>query len=157
MSTTIVSKLSLKSLKAQPAKNALAPGETRDVAMIYGRTNKCEIVPTGFGDSTRFSGSFEGVNLATGEKQKSARAFLPGIVEDLLAEAVAGLDEGAFVDFGFIVGVQHSEKGNMGYAYTVRPVVELKESDELGHLRNLAENELRALPAPEAKPAKGKK
>lgn len=154
---TLVSKLSLKALKAQPAKNSIEPGKPRDIAHIYGRTNKCETVTSNFGDSTRFSGAFEGVNLATGERFKSSRTFLPNIVEDLLAEAVSGLDEGAFLDFAFVIGVEHSEKGSMGYAYTVRPLVDLKESDELSALRDVSANELRALPAPAAAEAPAKK
>lgn len=155
----IVSKLSLKALNAQPGKNSVKEGEAYDIAHLYGRTNKCETISTNYGDSTRFSGAFEGVNLKTQERAKSSRVFMPSVVEDLLAEAVAGLDEGALLDFAFVIGVEYSEKGSMGYAYTVRPLIELKESDELSVLRGVSDAELKALPAPkqdDATPAKTK-
>lgn len=143
----LVSKLSLKSLKAQPPKNSLKEGEAHDIAVIYGIAGKAEAVQTSFGDSTRFVGDFKGKNLATGEVQRSTKTFLPGIVEEMLAQAVEE-HEGANVEFGFVIGVEFSEKGSMGYAYTVRPVTAVKESDALKHLEDSVEAKLKALPAP---------
>lgn len=143
----LVSKLSLKSLKAQPPKASLAEGDAYDIAVIYGIAGKAEAVQTSFGDSTRFVGDFKGKNIATGEVQRSSKVFLPGIVEEMLANAIEEAD-GANIEFGFIVGVEFSEKGSMGYAYTVKPVMQVKESDALKHLEDSVEAKLKALPAP---------
>lgn len=143
----ILPKLSLKGMKAQPAKNSVEVNKPFDIATIYGIAQKAESVTTTFGDSTRFSGSFKGANLTTGETFRSGKVFLPGIVEEMLADAVADAPDGG-VEFAFVIGVEHSDKGSMGYAYTVRPLTKIKESDALAHLDSLVESSLKALPAP---------
>lgn len=154
----ILPKLSLKGMKAQPAKNSVEADKPFDIATIYGIAQKAESITTTFGDSVRFAGSFKGCNLVTGETFRSGKVFLPGIVEEMLADAVADAPDGG-VEFAFVIGVEHSEKGSMGYAYTVRPLTKIKESDALAHLDSLVESSLKALPAPAAEPSKkgGKK
>lgn len=143
----IVSKLSLKALKAQPPKNSVEDGKPYDIATIYGIASRAESVQTTFGDSTRFVGDFKGANIQTGESCRSTKVFLPGIVEEMLTQAIEE-SEGANIEFAFIVGVEYSEKGSMGYAYTVRPVTQVKESNALAHLEEQVNAKLKALPAP---------
>lgn len=144
----IIAKLSLKAMGATPSKGSLEPGKPVVLAAIYGVANKSEIITTNFGESTRFSGNFEGVNAQTGEIFRSGKAFLPAIVESMLEEAVASVEDGG-VEFAFEIGAEHSEKGNMGYAYTVRPLRKMAESDSLSHLRDEVKSHLHALPAPD--------
>lgn len=150
----VLPKLSLKGLKAQPGKGTVKEGDKYDIATLYGAANRAEVVNTTFGDSVKFSGSFKGRNLLTGKTYRSNKAYLPGVIEDMLAEAVAE-SEGE-VEFAFVIGVEYSEKGNTGYAYTVRPLTKIKESDKLAALESLIEKELKALPAPATKDEKGK-
>lgn len=145
---TVLAKLSLKGMKATPAKGTLQPGDSRDIAVIYGQTTKSEVVTTTFGDSVRFSGNFKGRNIATGDEYRSARCFVPGIIEDMLSDAVADAD-GAPVEFAIVIGAEYSEKGNMGYAFTVRPLTPIKESSVLEHLDSVVNNALKSLPAPD--------
>lgn len=144
----IIAKLSLKAMSATPNKGAIEPGKPVILAAIYGVANKSEVITTNFGESTRFTGNFEGLNVATGEVFRSGKAFLPSIVESLLEEAVNSTDD-AGIEFAFEIGAEHSEKGNMGYAYTVRPLRKMAESDSLSHLRSEVQTHLKSLPAPE--------
>lgn len=146
----IVSKISLKSIGAAPAKGSVQPGKPVTLAAIYGSASRHESVTTTFGDSTRFVGNFEAVNAADGEIFRSGKMFLPSIVEELLRDAVDAVGEGS-VEFALEIGAEHSEKGNMGYAYTVRPLRKMAESDSLAHLRAEVAEKMKALPAPAAK------
>lgn len=148
----LLSKISLKGIEAQPAKHSLKPGDHFGIAAVYGHANKHDTVVTTYGDSTRFYGSFKAINLRTGEQFKAGKIFLPGVVEELLADAIDQLgDDGSTnVEFAFEIGVEYAEKGNTGYAYTVKPLVEIKESEPLTALENHVLGKLKALPAPEA-------
>lgn len=148
----LLSKLSLKGMKAQPPKHSLKEGEAFPIATFIGTARAHETVDSPYGDSTRILGNFEGINLRTGEVFRANKAFLPEVIESILVEGIDTLDPDdpkASIEFALEIGVQHSEKGNMGYAYTVKPLVPLKENDSLGHLRAHAEAVLKALPAPQ--------
>lgn len=145
---TIVAKLSLKAMKAAPARNSVEDGKPIVIAYIYGAASKHEVVESAFGDSTRFVGNFEGENMA-GETFRSSKCFLPSVVEDLLCEAIDNAPEGAAVEFGFEIGAQYSEKGNTGYAYTVKPIAKFAKSDALASLRSQIHAVMKALPKPE--------
>lgn len=149
---TLLSKLSLKGLKAQPLKNSVKDGAPFAIAYLYGHANKHNIITTPFGDSVRFVGSFKGVNATTGEAYRSGKLFMPSIIEEMVADAIDNSD--GPVEFAFEIGVEYSEKGNMGYAYTVKPLVEIKESEPLQRLDGLVQGKLKALRAPAAAPEK---
>lgn len=148
----LLSKLSLKGMGAQPKARSLKEGDKFAIAAIYGSANRHDVASSTFGDSVRFMGDFEGITIATGKRFRSGKAFLPGIVEDILADAINGLDQEkgqTSVEFAFEIGVEYSEKGNTGYQYTVKPLVKLAQSDALAHLRDTVGTALKALPAPE--------
>lgn len=151
MSAKLVSKISIKSVGAQPAKNSIKEGERKNLMAIYGRAAKHETVTTNFGDSERFKGNFEATNVETGEVFKSTSCFLPGIVADILADGIDTVD-GA-VEFAFLIGAEFSEKGSTGYAFTVEPIRELSEEDSLAALRGEIQTKLKALPAPSQRAA----
>lgn len=146
----LVAKLSLKAMGAQPKPHSVGEGEKRVIAAMYGSASKHDVVNTTFGDSTRFHGQFEGVNAATGEIFRSTKLFVPQVVEDILRDAVDQLEDGASVDFALEIGVEHSAKGNTGYAYTVKPLTKVQVSDALQSLRDLTAKALASLPAPNA-------
>ena len=153
----LIAKLSMKGMGAQPAVRSVEKGESYAIAHLYGSASKHDVVTTTFGDSVRFLGNFEGVNVKTGEHYRAGKAFLPSIVSEILADAVDKLEDGQSVDFAFEIGVEYSEKGNTGYSYTVKPLVKLQESDSLSHLRELSQKAMAALPAPsKTEPEKGK-
>ncbi|AAX45597.1 ssDNA binding protein [Enterobacteria phage PR4] len=148
----IVSKLTLKTIGAQPKPHSVK--ENTALASIYGRVRGKKVGQSTFGDFIKFEGEFEGVNIATGEVFRSGALILPKVLESLLAGAVDGENT---VDFAVEIWAKPSEKGNTGYEYGVKPLIEPAASDELAALRNQVKA---ALPAPaageaaaEAKPA----
>lgn len=159
--TKLVSKLSMKGIGAQPPRHSIAEGEHKIIAVIYGHAHKHDVVTTTFGDSVRFHGAFKALNSSTGEYYSAGKCFLPDVVTELLVNAIDNMPESATsVEFALEIGVEYSEKGNTGYVYTVRPLVELKESEPLLALEQVVLANMKALPAPEEKaekPAKGKK
>lgn len=144
----LLSKISMKGIGAQPPRGFVSkenPGPI-PLAMLYGRTSRYTIGNSTFGEFTKFGGSFEAVNVATGAAYRSGNILLPRIVEDLLRGALDDReDQNAALEFSLEVGVKYADTAT-GYEYTVRPLVELAQSDELSHLRESAQ---KALPAPE--------
>lgn len=156
----LLSKISIKGIGAQPKASEVPEGsQPIRLAVLYGRTNGYTVGQSSFGEFTKFRGSFEAVNARTGEEFKSGAILLPRVVEDLLREALDSReDDNAALDFALEIGVKNSS-APIGYEYTVKPLTELKVSDELLSLRQIA---TKALPAPtnsepDAKAAKGKK
>jgi hypothetical protein len=140
----LISKLSMKGIGAQPKKNSLTEGESKNIAIVIGRVSKYEVGQSTFGEFTKFRGSFEATNVETGKVYKSGACFLPQVVEALLVDAVDNAPDNSAVDFALAIGVKFSETAT-GYEYTVEPLTELKEADELTALRQVA---MKALPAP---------
>ncbi|WYA79124.1 ssDNA binding protein [Salmonella phage PKJ.Ry.20.3] len=138
----IVSKLTLKTIGAQPKPHSVK--ENTALASIYGRVRGKKVGQSTFGDFIKFEGEFEGVNIATGEVFRSGALILPKVLESLLAGAVDGENT---VDFAVEIWAKPSEKGNTGYEYGVKPLIEPAASDELAALRNQVKA---ALPAPAA-------
>jgi hypothetical protein len=145
--THLVSKIAMKTIGAQPKKNSLEEGESKELAIIYGRASKYEVGQSTFGEFTKFRGTFEAVNAETKDLYKGGACFLPDVVTSLLVDALDNSD-GAPVDFALQIGCRFST-APMGFEYTVSPLTETKESDELTALRGVA---LQALPAPEKVP-----
>ena len=165
----IIGKISLKGIGAQPAANSVT--DSHDVAHIYGTARRFLIGTTTYGDYTKFQGDFEAVNTSNGETFRSNSLVLPELVEKMLVAAllaegakagkvktqntpeVAGGEAQAPVEFAFAIGVRKTEtkEGSVsrGYEYTIRPLIQLKGADPLAHLRD----QVKALPAPNAKPA----
>lgn len=152
----IVAKISLKSIGATPTKGSVEAGKPITIAALYGTVHKHETVTTTFGESERFVGNIEAVNAITGEVFRSGKMFVPSVVEELLASAVDSIDDGS-VEFALEIGAEHSEKGNMGFAYTVKPLRKMAEADSLAHLRAEVADKLKALPAPATEKAGKKK
>lgn len=138
----IVSKLTLKTIGAQPKPHSVK--ENTALASVYGRVRGKKVGQSTFGDFIKFEGEFEGVNIATGEVFRSGALILPKVLESLLAGAVDGENT---VDFAVEIWAKPSEKGNTGYEYGVKPLIEPAASDELAALRNQVKA---ALPAPAA-------
>lgn len=134
---SLVSKITLKSIGVQPKPQTIKENDAeKPLCVIYGRVQKYDIATSNFGESGRFHGAFEAVNAATGELFKSGKAFLPGVVESLMMDAVNAADGGS-VDFALEIGVKPANSAT-GYEYTVRPLQKLAVSDELQALRDIA-------------------
>lgn len=140
---TLVSKLTIKTLKAQPASGSIT--EPKMIATLYGRCNDKKVGTSDYGEFVRFKGEFEGVNADTGETYRAGAMIVPGILESLLDSAIA-VNENNAVDFAVEVWVEPSERSMTGYTYSIKPLIQPEESDALAELRNLAKGKL---PAPE--------
>lgn len=143
---SIVSKLTVKTMKAQPKKHSVK--EPMHVATIYGRCNSKKAGSSDFGEFIRFMGEFEGVSVATGEIFRSGELIVPKTLEALLNDAVV---EDASVDFAVDIWVEPSEASITGYIYIVKPLIKPAESDALAELRKIAQDAQKTLPAPDKK------
>lgn len=144
---TKVSKLSLHTMKAVPKRNSVEKEKPVLAGVIYGVATKHDIAETGFGESVRFHGNFEGVNAAGG-LFRSSKAFLSGQSEEALIDALDSVPDGVGIEFSFQYTAVHSERGNLGYQYAVEMLRPISPADSLGHLRDVALKALASVPAP---------
>lgn len=144
---SLISKLTVKTMKAQPARHSVK-AETM-VATIYGRCTDKKVGTSDHGEYIRFLGEFEGVNADTGAVFRSGELIVPKTLESLLNGAVDG--EGSTVDFAVEIWVEPNEASITGYSYTIKPLVKPAESDALAELRQLAATQQKQLAAPEKK------
>ncbi len=139
VNTTLVSKLTLKAIGAQPKRGSFGTEEdqkpAKTLARIFGRALKWDTVTTQLGESYRFHGVFEGINMETGEVFKSGKVFLPGVVASILAAEIDNAD-GRDIDFAYEIGGRWAN-GDFGYEYTVKPIIETATADPLAALRNM--------------------
>lgn len=155
----LLAKITVKTVGAQPKPKSVSA--YIDLCAIYGILRKYTIGQSAYGEFIKFNGDIEAKNLDTGEVFKSGSLILPGIIAGVLQGAVDGNPD-SDVEFGVIVGVKPSEKGNTGYEYTIKPLMEVKEADALIALRGMVDSKLKALPSPnkpdhEEKKGNGKK
>lgn len=107
---------------------------------------------TNFGPYLDFRGQFEAVNLETGEVLRGSRMIMPSLIEQELSAALeeAKQTDGGVVLAAFTVGVEPSERGTMGYAYTLS-VAEIggdEVADPFAGFREVANKALPAIAAP---------
>lgn len=161
MTAQIVNKISLKTIKAQPKPHSFVEGKgddakilpPRQLATIYGVASGYTIKQTAYGDSFQFNGSFEAVNIETGEVFKSGRVFVPGPLTSLFVGALDTAD-GKPIEFALEIIGKHADN-DYGYGFDVKPLIELREADNLSKLREVSR---KALPDPvKAAPAKAKR
>ena len=168
-------KISMKSIGVQP--KAGQPIVDGPVAHIYGSARNYLVGSSTYGEFTKFRGDFEAVNLSTGENYRSQNLLLPDIAAGLLVAALhaAGAKHGttktattpenpgepatAPVEFAIEIGVRKTasnKPGGRGYEFTLRPLVETRDSDPLAALRKHVKEHFmtgsvadkKALPAP---------
>lgn len=145
MATKIVQKLTVKTMGAQPKPHSVK--EATDLVQMYGVIRGSEVGTSNFGDFVKFKGEFEGVNLESGEVVRSSVLILPKMLENILKDSLPTGDDvtGLNVQVAVVIGVEPSEKGNTGYAFTVKPLIEPEVSDELAGLRGLASKRVEEL------------
>jgi len=99
------------------------------------------------GEWTKLKGNFEATNAKTGEVYVSANAFLPTVVNDLVASAVKA---GGTVQFAYRIGTKPNDSV-VGYEYTVQQLIEAEPVSVIEEIR--ARMSGKAIAAP----TKGKK
>ena len=165
-------KISLKSIGVQPKTGQ--PITEGPVAHIYGSARNYLVGTSTYGEFVKFRGDFEATNLATGESYRSANLLLPDIASTLLITALhaAGAKHGtvktattaenpgepatAPVEFAIEIGIRKTKNdkpGGAGYEFTLRPLIETRDSDPIAALRKHVKehgNDKKSLPAPAA-------
>lgn len=126
-------------------------GAERVVLTAYGRADKFELgqntLPSGdVSDYIRFRGQFAAYagELGDGDEFRSGVMILPEVAGNLLAGLLEPEDV-ASVNFGFIVGIKHTETP-IGYEYFATPLMESAEdTDPLAAIKGQVQA---ALPKP---------
>lgn len=155
--TAMLTKMSLATLNPSFKKGHLkalveASSEPVFTGRLIGSVRAKDVVKTTFGDSIKFIGTFQGYG-ADGGVSVAPVCYLPAPVDQLLADQinVHTDDKGKLkgnVDFAFDVYAV-VDKGESGYKYVVKNLVETKVAEPLAALVG----SLGALPKPFALPA----
>ncbi len=153
-----ISKISLKSIGAQPAAHSIKTQTL--LAHIYGNADRMLNGASTFGTFVKFIGTFEAINMQTGESFRSSNLLAPPILQDEIVNALlaAGAKAGktktptsaqedgtpatAPVEFAVAISarpVENKSGVGVGYEYTITPLVPFKDADTLNHLRAAAQ------------------
>lgn len=121
------------------------------LAKIFGKAHGVKTGQSDHGEWVAFLGAFGAI--VTDEKgeiineYRSPKVFLPEPMQTMLA---AALHEADTVEFAVELGIECDSTSATGYTYTVNPIVEVKESDALAHLRDQSMGKLTAPPTKKA-------
>jgi hypothetical protein len=120
------------------------------VLRVWGSASGTKIVTTSFGDSIGLTGRFGAINPVTGEEFRAGRVFLPEMIAENVAHALAsGADT---VQFGYDIMAEFNPTVATGYQYRCVPLVEEdKETDPLALMAKELPKMPKLLTAPETK------
>lgn len=162
---TYLKKIVAKNLVNTPIKEIVKAfendGDKKELYRLIGQASGYQCGDSNYGPWTAFKGNFEAYNM-DGEVFKSNKAFILEPLQTMLKNALDE-SEGATIDFALSVSVKRRDDLGIGYEYNVSPILEVKESDSLSHLRAMAlpspekAEEKPAEKAPAEKPAKAAK
>lgn len=157
MSPTILTKMSIKTIGANPSrvkemKDGKPVHNSLDLVRIYGiATNLLYKEDPKTGDvQIAVAGNFEAVNLENGETFRAGVLWLPGGIQELLIGAVDtgetddnGKPKFNSVKFGFTISAVPASNP-IGYSYTATQLIDAAQNDPLADLRS----QMPALEAP---------
>lgn len=147
-----VTKLTMKTMNAQPSMEELAKLEKKTgaenylaLARVVGIAKKFRPGEVDGKPYVRFAGQFKGTNLRDKSEYTSGAAIFPKMIEEQLW-AVMGGEEVNDVQFAFEIGCKFDASAATKYVYTARALTKPAENDPLVLLeRQVAQA---ALPAP---------
>jgi hypothetical protein len=157
--TTIISKMSVKTIKANPRVASVEPeGSTKKfkLAQIYGQANGTKIVEDrNSGDSHEsLTGNFEAKNLQDGTMYSSGVLYLPKGIHESVVAAVKGLtNDNDSISFALEISAVPANNP-IGYSYEAVSLMKPVGVDPLEAIRAaLPQHDAPAkeLPAPAAK------
>lgn len=148
---TILTKMSIGTMGA-PGKKLLGQSDdvkSLHVARIYGLAQGLKTKENkNTGDVyVSIIGSFEGINVETGEVFQSAVLYLPAGIHEML-EAPLRVKDAKPIEFALDIAAVRATNA-AGYSYAAKPVIKPQQNDALSALRN-ALSDAPALPAPKA-------
>lgn len=127
----IVARLSVKACGCKPE----GTDKPKRLCLIYG-------VASGFksGEDNKgqlwsaITGSFEGVNIETGDVYRSGKLFLPNGIQEVVEAALKGTGDNGSIKFGLeLRSVKASNP--IGYSYQAVPLVKPSADDPLAEMR----------------------
>lgn len=135
MEVTLISKISMRTIKALPAR--LASEEGTPIAVIFGMASGIkEVVDKVRGDVYHaLTGQFEAQNLDTGDVFQSGQLYLPTGIHETVEASVRKLEsENDYVTFALqIRSVKATNPA--GYSYQAVNLMPAKAVDPLGAMR----------------------
>ena len=161
--SNIINKITVKHVcgNIKNIAKQLEEGEKRPLMRVMGIVRKIEHGDGDYGPWAKFKGSFEAIEIATGEVFKSTACLLPPVAAELIEEAfeAEGVES---LEFAFDIVLQEDGSSSVGYQYQVDQLIESGENDPMEQLSKSINKALPQLPSPSAdkKPAaksRGKK
>ena len=143
--STILSKIGTKTLGFNLVSGELNDRVRKEPVELFHIMGIASGVVAGlstYGDWQKLTGTFEAVNLFTGEVFVSGNAFLPAIVNDLIAGNFVGEAEDGTtreVRFAYAVGTIPAST-QIGYAFTVKELIALEAADPFENMRYALED-----------------
>lgn len=125
----IVKKLSIKGILGRKPK-VPEDGKVNWLVQFIGVATGMKTGSSNFGEWTALTGSFQGVNMETGDVMRSGMCFMPDVALNLITPALGQKDTKG-IEFAFNIGVKADEKSTIGYVYVAEPVLEASENDPL--------------------------
>ena len=156
MANEILRKLTIKNCGFDVAviKQALGDQASVELLKIVGISKSAQPGQTPLGDYLKLIGTFQAINLTTGEIFEASSCILPNFITESIA---AALTDGNDVEFALQIGVKSKPSSVTGYEFTVRPLIQPKPNDAMEKLLALsAFAEPLAIEAPKAAKKGGK-
>lgn len=138
MKEIILSKISPKTVNS--GKKQKHPEENDPVKWIYrivGIANGIRSDEGAYGPWIALEGTFQAMRFEDGQIFRSGQCFLPQIALNLVLPV---LKSNSAVEFAFNVGIQFSDS-QIGYEYTVEPLIDTEENDPINVLIKKIPNE----------------
>lgn len=134
----LISKIAPRTVVGKFAK----PTKQEKLFSVYGLASGLQVGESSYGGWECLTGSFEAVNLATGEVFQSPRCFLPHTAHGMIASQFKTGADGISVKFALEIGIKPAAT-SVGYEYTVTPLVKPSEDDAMAQLRGEVSGRLR--------------
>lgn len=124
-------KLSVKEVvgNVKSLLKGMKEAEVKDLIKVIGICNGTETVNTNFGDSIALKGQFKFVNIETKQEFVSGKCYLPEMATNLVTGQLT--ENVRQVEFAFVIGIVAKESVQIGYEYTVKPLIEPGVNDPL--------------------------
>jgi hypothetical protein len=129
----IIKKISTKTVFGDVVLADLPEKESKELIRVVGIATGTQVGMSTYGEWTALKGSFQAINLDTGEEYRSNKCFVPDTITDGVAVALAQ-DNTKSVEFGVLVSVRRNPNVAKGYEYEVEPLLKMSESDPLESL-----------------------
>lgn len=139
-SESYLAKLSIKTMGCDPRKVATVESGKLPLGRIYGKAVDVKFTEGTDGKiSCCFIGTFEGINMETGEVFRSGKLYMPGGVSEVMQTALTSAqakDDKASISFAF--EIRSVKAGNpIGYSYEAKAIKPPEVEDELAEIRKL--------------------